>query len=205
MAGESNNNNSFKKELLRKSIHIAGLSVPLIAIAAGVLPAASFVIALATAYCVSEYFRLKGRQVPVLAAVTKIAARSESEEKEAKFVKAPLFFAAGILASLLIFPAPLNYAAIAVVALGDGLASVAGRMYGKHKIPHTGGKTVEGTAAGMACAFLGAALFAPPYIAAAAAAAGMAAELLPLRAGDNIIVPLLAGAAATLSNQLLPL
>jgi dolichol kinase len=200
--------NSIKKELFRKSIHIAGLSVPFMSIAAGMPAAASFVAALATAYCISEYLRLKGKRVPVLAAVTRMAARrgESSEEKEgAGFVKAPLYLAAGVLASLIIFPQPLNYAAIAVVALGDGLASVVGRMYGRHHIPRTGGKTLEGTAAGMACAFLGAALFVPLPIAAVAAAAGMAAELFPVRAGhDNVAVPLLAGAAATVAGQMLP-
>ncbi|MER3407300.1 MAG: hypothetical protein C4292_00260, partial [Nitrososphaera sp.] len=135
-----------KKELFRKSIHIAGLSVPFISVAAGMLAAATLVVALATAYCISEYLRLYGKRgVPVLAAVTRMAARrgESSGEKEGDgFVKAPLYLAAGVLASLLIFPQPLNYAAIAVVALGDGLASVVGRMYDRHHIPRTGGKTL---------------------------------------------------------------
>jgi dolichol kinase len=161
--------------------------------------AASFVAGLAIAYVISEYFRLRGRSIPVLAAITKMAMR-QGDEKKGTFVIAPLYFAAGILASLLVFPEPLNHAAIAVVTLGDGAASVAGRLYGRHKI--AGGKTIEGTAAGLLCAFAGAALFVTPTTALAAAAIGMAVELLPLRVSDNLTVPLLAGLAATLAGNL---
>lgn len=172
--------------------------MPFISIAAGTAFAASFVAGLAIAYVVSEYFRLRGRSIPVLAAVTKMAMRPGDESSDS-FVVAPLYFAAGILASLLIFPEPFNYAAIAVVTLGDGAASVAGRLYGRHRI--AGGKTMEGTAAGLLCAFAGAALFVSPTTALAAAVVGMAVELLPLRVSDNLTVPMLAGLAATLAGS----
>lgn len=118
------------------------------------------------------------------------------EENQHGFVKAPLYFAAGILAALLIFPAPFNFVAIAVVTLGDGFASVVGRMFGKHKIPHSGGKSLEGTAAGVLCAFAGALVFVPPTTALTAALAGMAVELLPLRISDNLTVPFVSGLTA---------
>lgn len=161
--------------------------------------AASFVAGLAVAYVVSEYFRLRGRSIPVLAAVTKMAMRPGDESSDT-FVRAPLYFAAGILASLLIFPEPFNYAAIAVVTLGDGAASVVGRLYGRNTT--FGGKTIEGTAAGLACAFAGAALFVSPATALAAAAIGMVVELLPLRVSDNLTVPLLSGLSLTLMGNL---
>jgi dolichol kinase len=187
-----------KKELFRKSIHILGFSIPFIAIGAGILAAVLVIVSLAITYSVSEYLRLRGRNLPLFATITKMAMRGDSGgEKQGTFVKAPLYFAAGILASLLVFPAPFNYAAIAVVTLGDGFSSVIGRMYGKNKIPHTGGETVEGTAAGLACAFVGAALFVSPTTALMAAGVGMAVELLQLRISDNLTVPLLSGLSMT--------
>jgi dolichol kinase len=187
-----------QKELFRKSIHILGFLIPFVSIAAGTPIAALLIVSLAVMYSISEYLRLRGSKFPAFTAITRMAMRSDSsEEQQSTFVKAPLYFAAGILASLLIFPAPFNYAAIAVVTLGDGFASVVGRMYGRSKIPHTGGKTIEGTAAGMACAFVGALLFVPPTTALVAAAVGMAAELLPLRVSDNLTVPLLSGLSIT--------
>ncbi len=201
--GSSHSPPKLKKELFRKSIHIFGFSVPFISIVAGVHFAALFIVGLAAVYAMSEYFRLRGRSLPVFTAITKMAMRSDNAgESAAAFVRAPLYFAAGILAALLIFPAPFNYAAIAVVTLGDGFASVVGRMYGKNRIPHSGGKTLEGTAAGMACAFAGALIFVSPATALIAASVGMAIELLQLRVDDNLTVPLLSGLAVTLAGNL---
>lgn len=191
------------KELFRKAIHILGFSIPFISIVAGVPVAAAVIIALAAAYSVSEYLRLKGRSFPALTAITKMAMRnSAGEEKQSTFVKAPLYFAAGILASLLIFPAPFNYAAIAVVTLGDGFSSIVGRLYGRNKIPKTGGKTLEGTAAGFIFAFAGAAIFVSPTTAIIAATVGMVVELLPLRVTDNLTVPLMSGLSISITGNL---
>ncbi|MEW6604300.1 MAG: phosphatidate cytidylyltransferase, partial [Thermoproteota archaeon] len=107
-----------------------------------------------------------------------------------------------VLASLLIFPAPFNYAAIAVVTLGDGFASIAGRLYGRNKIPYTGGKTVEGSAVGLVCAFAGAAIFVSPTTALIAATIGMTVELLQLRITDNLTVPLLSGLSISIIGNL---
>ncbi len=192
-----------RKELFRKTIHISGFSVPFISIAAGVHTAAAIVLALAAAYSISEYLRLKGHSLPLLTSVTKMAMRDDrGNEKQSTFVKAPLYFAAGILASLLVFPAPFNYAAIAVVTLGDGFASIAGRLCGKHKIPYTGGKTVEGGTVGFVCAFAGAVVFVSPTTALIAATIGMAIELLPLRITDNLTVPLLSGLSISIIGNL---
>lgn len=106
----------------------------LISITAGIAFAVSLIVSLGVIYSLSEYFRLRGRSIPLFTAVTKMAMRNDNnDESQNVFVKAPLYFAAGILASLLIFPFPFNYVAITVVTLGDGFASVVGRMFGKHQ------------------------------------------------------------------------
>jgi dolichol kinase len=185
-----------KKELFRKVIHIVGFSIPFISIILGIPFAASLVAVLAITYTVSEYFRLKGRSIPIFTTITRIAMRDNNgNESKSTFVREPLYFAAGILASLLIFPAPLNYAAIAVVTLGDGFASVIGRLYGRNKIPYSGGKTIEGTAAGLAFAFAGCLIFVSAPIALIAASIGMITELLQLRVSDNLSIPLISGLA----------
>ncbi len=184
--------NQIRSELFRKSIHLLGFLVPLISITLGVIVAIAFVISLSVVYAISEYSRLRGRSVPIITAVTNMAMRVD-KEKQTRFIAAPLFLASGILSTLLIFPAPINYAAIAVVTLGDGSASIVGRLYGRNKIPFSNGKTVEGTAAGMICAFVGASLFVSPTMALIAASIGMIVEFLPLRINDNMTVPLLAG------------
>ena len=184
--------NQIKSEVFRKSIHLLGFLVPVISITLGVAVAVAFVMTLSAIYSISEYSRLRGRSVPIITTITNMAMRVD-RENQTRFIAAPLFLAAGILSTLLIFPAPINYAAIAVVTLGDGSASIVGRMYGRNKIPFSNGKTVEGTAAGIICAFVGASLFVSPAMAITAALVGMIVEFLPLRINDNISVPLLAG------------
>ena len=191
------NNSKFsllKKELFRKSIHVSGFLIVIISVTIGIAPAVLLIASLGVIYSVSEYYRLKGRNFPLLADITKMAMRNDfGEENQDVFVKAPLYFAAGILASLLIFPAPFNYVAIAVVTLGDGFASVVGRVFGKHKISHSGGKSLEGTTAGILCAFAGSLVFVSPTTALAAAFAGMAVELIQLHISDNLTVPFVSG------------
>lgn len=182
-----------QREVFRKSIHIIGFIVPFMAMAFGMLAAALFIMALSALYCLSEYMRLKGRSFPVLTAITNLAMRSGyDDEAKSKFVKAPLYFAGGILVSLLIFPTPFNYVAIAVVTLGDGAAAIVGRLYGRTKIPYFH-KTVEGTLAGLVCAFAGSLIFVSPIIALVAAIVGMLVELVSMRVSDNLTVPLSAG------------
>jgi dolichol kinase len=192
-----------KKELFRKLIHIVGFSIPFISIILGIPFAVSLIIVLAIIYTISEHFRLKGRSIPVFTTITRIAMRDNNgAESQSTFVKEPLYFAAGILAALLIFPAPFNYAAIAVVTLGDGFASVIGRLYGRNKIPYSGRKTVEGTAAGLAFAFAGCLIFVSPTMALIAASIGMITELLQLRVSDNLSIPLITGLALVIIGTL---
>lgn len=205
MSNEQYRSSGIRKELFRKAIHIFGFSIPFVSITAGVPFAVLIIVALAVTYTISEYLRLKGRYLPVFTAITRLAMRNTDntgEGKQNSFVKAPLYLAAGVLASLLIFPAPFNYAAIAVVTLGDGFASVVGRLYGRNKIPYTGGKTLEGSSAGLVCAFIGAAIFISPVTALIAAIVGMTVELLPLRITDNLTVPLLSGLSISIIGNM---
>jgi len=192
-----------KKELFRKLIHIVGFSIPFISIILGVPFATSLILILAITYTVSEYLRLNGRSIPIFTTITRVAMRdADGHESQSTFVKEPLYFAAGILAALLVFPAPFNYAAIAVVTLGDGFASVIGRLYGRNRIPYSGGKTIEGTLAGLVFAFAGCLIFVSPTIAIIAATIGMVTEFLRLRVSDNLSIPMITGLALTIIGTL---
>jgi len=189
--------NQIRNEVFRKSIHLLGFLVPVISVTLGVVVAVAFVMSLSAIYSISEYSCLRGRSMPIITAIANMAMRVD-RENQTRFIVAPLFLAAGVLSTLLIFPAPINYAAIAIVTLGDGSASIVGRIYGKNRIPFSNGKTVEGTAAGMFCAFVGASIFVSPVMALVAASVGMIVEFLPLRINDNISVPLLAALSITI-------
>lgn len=108
---------------------------------------------------------------------------------------------------LAIFSPPIASAcALAVLGLGDPAAGLVGRRWGKH--PLVGGRTVEGSLAFVFVATLSAlavlALWHPVaslprllVVAAGAALAGAAAEVVSRRVDDNFVVPVASAAAAT--------
>lgn len=114
----------------------------------------------------------------------------------------------GATFSLILFPEEIVYASIAVVAFGDSIATAAGVLVGRHKLPYSGDKTIEGTVSGTIAAFLAASLFVTPVQAFVGAAGGMLLEsvigLQTIREfnskmifkfffNDNFLIPLFAG------------
>lgn len=180
--------NDLLKEFFRKSIHFCAALVPWFAASHFNLT----VILLSGVVCFyswSEYRRLGGLAVPVVSRITVLAARKRDE---GRFVLGPVTMAVGILLTLLIFPPEAARAGIYALAFGDGIASLAGKLWGRTKIPLTGGKTLEGS---LACflAVYGASLTVTrnPLQALAVALAAVAVELLPIRDYDNLVIPLM--------------
>jgi dolichol kinase len=103
---------------------------------------------------------------------------------------APIYFAFGILLTLLLFPAPASSAAIAIFTLGDSTASLIGGTISKKFLPFNRAKTLEGSLGGFLFAFLAGSLFVAPWIALIGAAVGMLVEYLPLPVNDNLLMPL---------------
>jgi dolichol kinase len=115
-----------------------------------------------------------------------------------EFATAPIFFALGIMLSLVLFPAPANYAAVVILTFGDGFATIFGKKFGRTVIPFNKGKRLEGSVFGFLFAFLGALVFVDPVKALIGATVGMLIEVLPLPINDNLTIPLAAGLALTL-------
>ena len=145
------------------------------------------------AYTVSELWRLEGKKLPLISTITRHAA-SQSELNG--FAVAPLYFAFGILLTLVVFPHPASYAAIAIFCLGDSAASLFGGLI-SISLPFNKGKTWEGSLAGFFFAFLAGSFFVSPLLALAGAAIAMTIEVLPLPVNDNILIPIITGAALT--------
>jgi dolichol kinase len=99
---------------------------------------------------------------------------------------------------LIIFPAPVNGAAVAIFTLGDSTASLFGGLVSKKPLPFNKGKTVEGSLTGLFFAFLAGAFFVSPVLALIGAAVAMAIESLPSPVNDNIMIPLGTGLALLL-------
>ena len=93
-----------------------------------------------------------------------------------------------------------NPAAIGIfsLAFGDGLASLAGKFFGKVKIPFSGGKTAAGS---LMCFF---AIFISTFcvsrnvlMSLVLALEGALIEILPLKDFDNLLIPVIIGGTAT--------
>ncbi len=124
-------------------------------------------------------------------------------EREDEFRKFPgkgaMFFCAGVLLTVKLFPKDIALASIIILALGDSISHLVGMYFGKTKgIFGNKSKYLEGTVAGIIAAFIGALLFVVWYEALLAAVVAMIAEAVELDMNkhpvdDNLIVPLAAG------------
>jgi phosphoserine phosphatase/dolichol kinase len=181
-------------DLVREDIHAAGVFMPVIAAIIGVPIVATIIIIIALIYTASEFSRLEGRTIPVISAVTRHAA---SQSELYGFAAAPLYFAFGIVVTLILFPAPAAGAAIAMFCLGDSTASLFGGSIST-SLPFNKGKTWEGSVAGFVFAFLAGNFFVSPFLALIGAAVAMTVEVLPLPINDNVLIPIITGAVLTL-------
>lgn len=184
-----------RNEVLREVIHASGALVPVVCIFTGVFAFALLTCAICIFYAASELLRMEGKNLPFISFITRHAA-SQTELHE--FTAAPLYFAAGILFTLLLFQAPVSSAAIAIFALGDSSASIFGSLVPVKPLPFNGNKTVGGSLAGVCFAFLAGLFFVPPVCALIGAAVAMTVECLPLPVNDNVLMPLCTAAALTL-------
>lgn len=181
-----------KSAVLRETIHASGFSVSVFGSLFGVTPMAVLICAVSVLYFLSEAARMEKKKTPVISAITRNAA---SHAELFEFAAAPLYFALGILIALLIFPAPVNFAAIAIFSLGDSTASLFGGIASKKPLFFNKGKTLVGSLLGFLFAFLAGSFFVSPLLAIVGASVAMAIESLPLPVNDNVSIPLCTGLA----------
>ena len=185
-------------DLVREDIHAAGFFMPVIAGFIAIPVVAAIIILIAIVYTMSELRRLEGRELRLVSAITRHAA---SQSELYGFAAAPLYFAFGIVATLLLFPTHVGSAAIAMFCFGDSAASLFGGLIST-SLPFNKGKTWEGTLAGFIFAFLAGSFFVSPWLALAGAAIAMTIEVLPLPVNDNVLIPVITGATLTLLASL---
>ncbi len=187
--------NSFFKELLRKSLHVMIAVVPFIA--AWNFLAAQQLLALGIVfYAASERMRFAGVRIPGITRVTELASR-EGDRRD--FAAGPLTLGFGAMIALYLFPLSAAAVGIYALAFGDGLSSLAGKALGKVVLPGTGGKTLAGSTACFLAVFCVAGL--SGFSSGQALGIGSAAtflEALPLKDWDNVILPVGTGLAVCL-------
>lgn len=178
------------KEIFRKLIHLCSAVIPFLLKIAYWPVIIGFMI-IVVLYYFSELLRLEGHPVPLISLITETAARKRDE---AKFVLGPVTLVFGILFAALVLP--LDYAKVGIYALsfGDGLASLFGKLIGKHQVPHTGGKTIEGSLACFSAVVIATFVVTGNIlISFLVGLFAMLIEILPLGDFDNMVIPIAIG------------
>lgn len=179
--------NDIAKELFRKSIHLCTVFVPLM-LQKSYYPVIISLFCVVVLYIITETLRLNGHTVPLVSAVTQAAARKRDENK---FVLGPVTLAVGVLVTALLFEPIPSSIGICALALGDGLASLAGKICGKVAIPFTNGKTAAGSVTCFAAIFVSTFVITrDSELSLVIACAGMLIEILPLNDFDNLLIPI---------------
>ncbi|HTX74455.1 MAG TPA: phosphatidate cytidylyltransferase [Rectinemataceae bacterium] len=182
-------------ELLRKSLHLLIAFVP--SLAALSLRYTVVLLILGTSfYGLCEALRLRGLTIPLVSRLTSMAARRRDA---GRFVLGPVTLGLGALMALLLYPSPAASIAIYALAFGDGLSSLIGKLFGSIRMPFTGGKSLEGSLTCLAAVFLAALLVCgSPLRALSLAVVATIVEAIPSRDLDNLLLPVITGAAAAL-------
>lgn len=181
------------KEIFRKSIHLCSAFVPLLLNYFYKTTIALLILA-AALYSASQFLSLRGTRVPLISDITDIAAR---DRDRGKFVLGPLTLVLGIVASALLWSPKAATAGILALAFGDGLASLAGKVFGNLRVPYTGGKTCAGSLMCLTAIFVSSFfVLGNAWAALVLALCGMFLEVLPLKDFDNLLIPVLLGGLA---------
>ncbi len=188
-----------RTELIRKSIHFLIALAPSLAYVNRGLTVAA--LALGTiVYTYAESARYAGVRIPLISAVTAIAAR---DRDRGRFVLGPVTLGLGAMLALLLYPDPAATIAIYALAFGDGLASLVGKLVGRIRPAFLRGKSLEGSAACFSAVFLVAYRISADFRTAFFAAfVATFVEALPLEDYDNIALPLAVGFAVEVAGAL---
>jgi dolichol kinase len=185
-----------RAELVRKSIHFLIALSP--SMAALNRPFTVFLLLTGTlSYTCMEALRLSGVRVPLVSSLTCMASRSRDA---GHFVLGPVTLGLGALLALLLYPSPAASIAIYALAFGDGFASLVGKFFGRRRPAFLCGKSIEGSLACFAAAFVAAYAVLPNIrVALIAALTAAAVEALPLEDYDNLALPVTVGLMAHLA------
>ena len=179
-----------KTEVIRKSIHFLIALTP--SLAALNKPFTVFLLIIGTlGYTLMETLRFSGIKIPVISSLTRMASRSKDM---GHFVMGPVTLGLGALLALLLYPSPAAEIAIYALAFGDGLASLVGKVCGRHRPAILLGKSVEGTFVCFSAVFISAFAVSGSFrVAAVASLTAAFIEVLPLEDYDNIAIPVTVG------------
>ncbi len=182
---------SLRREINRKGIHLLSLSVPL-TYSNDLLPYPAIVMILAAVTLVlSGLDVMRLRFSPFERAFFKLFG-DLIRRHEHQFLTGSTFLLLSFTFSLLVFPKPIAIAVMYYTVLGDGMASLVGKKWGKIVI---GQRTLEGSAACLlTCIGVGMVIEGlSPWLVVMGAVVATLVEGLSNRIDDNLTVPLVTG------------
>ena len=179
---------SLKRELQRKSIHLGMIIIPLWVYIVPPNWALLGLIIATSATVVLDLLRLSDRRLRrFFLRLFRSLIRSHEEEH----LLGSTYFMIAALLSVLAFDDTIAIAALTFLILGDTLAAIVGKKYGK---PMYWGKSPQGSlACFVCCLIIGAALLDNQWVIIAGALAATVAEALPVPMDDNMRVPIVSG------------
>lgn len=176
-----------KKEVVRKAIHFLIALVPLLSSLLGAAVTLGLLAAGIVVYTYAEWKRSQGETVPIISRLTRYASR---DRDRGHFVLGPVTLGLGAMIALMLYPEPAASLAIYALAFGDGVASLVGKLFGTTRVPASGGKTLEGSAACFSAVFIASFFVLGNVLSAAIVALGAAVlEVAPTEDLDNLILP----------------
>jgi HAD superfamily phosphoserine phosphatase-like hydrolase len=187
-----------RHEVFRKALHSCAIIAPFLALwwrgfALWLVGSVTLLLVL------SEVFRQLGVALPFFADVTWRAMRPEEERG---IVGGPILYGVGIWLALRLFPLDAASIGIFVLALGDSLASLAGKAFGQTQLPHNPRKTVVGSLTVFAVGAVIAMMYVPLPSALFVGLVASLVESLPIGALDNLLLPVATAAAVVVSSGL---
>jgi len=185
-----------RHEAVRKAIHASAALVPTAALWSKGATMWS-VGALTALFALSEALRLGGVAVPVVSRITWATMRSQEQRG---IVWGPILYGVGILLTLTFFPRSGATVGVLVLAVGDSVASLAGRAFGSTALPHNPGKTFVGSLSLFAVGVIIATFFVPVPWALVVGASAAVVESLSVGATDNLLLPVVAAGVVTLAR-----
>jgi len=164
---------SLKGEVERQLIHLfTGITLILLIRAAG--DRALIVLLLLLVFYVTISILILANKFPI--SLSTFLCRWGRLSKQNTPFKGTILLLCGITISFILFPEEIAYASIAIVAFGDSIATAVGILIGRHKLPYSEQKTVEGIVSGTIAAFLASSFFVTPVQALVGSAGGMLLE-----------------------------
>lgn len=174
---------NFKKEVLRKSLHLPGV---LFILSATYFYWSSLLI---LSFLVLTYFlsyhlqKTRGKGLPVFGKLTQFLKRDEELDL------GPPLLGIGILFSLLFFKSQIATCAILQVCVADTAACLSGKYFGKRNVFYSPQKTYLGCFIFFLTAFFIQLPWISPLHSFILAVFGMFLESLPFGAWDNFLIP----------------